>query len=115
VEVLRNEYRLGSRTLKRAAEQLAGNFSSEGIVVAITSTLHGAELAALQRTLAEARHRVAEVLMAVHLPQLPGRDEVMSRAKTMFVPSKALDEIVDRAHELLLASIGIRLMAAPIG
>jgi stearoyl-CoA desaturase (delta-9 desaturase) len=112
VEVLRNEYRPGSRTLKRAAEQLARNFSSERIVVAITSTLHGAELSALQRTLAEARHRVAEVLMTLHLPQLPGRDDVMIQARMMFVPTKALDEIVDRAYELLLASIGIRLIAA---
>jgi len=91
---------------------LAINFSSEGIVVAITSTLHGGELSALQRTLAEARHRVAEVLMTLHLPQLPGRDDVMIQARTMFVPTKALDEIVDRAYELLLASIGIRLIAA---
>jgi stearoyl-CoA desaturase (delta-9 desaturase) len=112
VEVLRNEHHLGSRTIKRAAEQLASNFSSERIALAIASALHGAELSALQRTLGDARHRAAEVLMAFHLPQLPAREDLMSQARAMFAQTRSLDEIVDRAYELVLASIGVRLVAA---
>jgi stearoyl-CoA desaturase (delta-9 desaturase) len=112
VEVLRNEHHLGSRTIKRAAEQLASNFSSERIAFAIASALHGAELSALQRTLGDARHRAAEVLMSIHLPQLPAREDLMAQARAMFAQTKALDEIVDRAYELVLASIGVRLVAA---
>jgi stearoyl-CoA desaturase (delta-9 desaturase) len=112
VEVLRNEHHLGSRTINRAAEQLASNFSSERIALAIASALHGAELSALQRTLGDARHRAAEVLMAFHLPQLPAREDLMSQARAMFAQTRSLDEIVDRAYELVLASIGVRLVAA---
>jgi hypothetical protein len=32
-------------------------------------------------------------------------------AKAMFARTSSLDEIVDRAYELLLASVGARLMA----
>jgi stearoyl-CoA desaturase (delta-9 desaturase) len=112
VEVLRNEHHLGSRTIKRAAEQLASNFSSERIAFAIASALHGAELSALQRTLGDARHRAAEVLMTFHLPHLPAREDLMAQARAMFAHTRSLDEIVDRAYELVLASIGIRLVAA---
>jgi stearoyl-CoA desaturase (Delta-9 desaturase) len=112
VEVLRNEHHLGSRTIKRAAEQLASNFSSERIASAIASALHGAELSALQQTLGDARHRAAEVLMAFHLPQLPAREDLMAQARAMFAQTRSLDEIVDRAYELVLASIGVRLVAA---
>jgi stearoyl-CoA desaturase (delta-9 desaturase) len=112
VEVLRNEHHLGSRTIKRAAEQLASNFSSERIALAIASALHGAELSALQRTLGDARHRAAEVLMAFHLPQLPAREDLMSQARAMFAQTRSLDEFVDRGYELVLASIGVRLVAA---
>jgi stearoyl-CoA desaturase (delta-9 desaturase) len=112
VEVLRNEHYLGSRTIKRAAEQLASNFSSERIALAIAAAMHGAELSALQRTLGDARHRAAEVLMAFHLPQLPAREDLMAQARAMFTHTRSLDEIVDRAYELVLASIGVRLAAA---
>ncbi|MBX9841640.1 MAG: acyl-CoA desaturase [Xanthobacteraceae bacterium] len=115
VEVLRNEHRPGSRTIKRAAEQLANSFSSEKIALSIASALHGAELSALQRTLAEARHRAAEVLTAFHLPQLPAREDLMTQARAMFAHTTSLDEIVDRAYELVLHSIGMRLVVAVEG
>jgi stearoyl-CoA desaturase (Delta-9 desaturase) len=53
-QVLRNEQRLGSRVINRAAEQLAAHFDSERIAVAITSALHAPELSTLQETLIRA-------------------------------------------------------------
>src|SRR3984957_2685125 len=46
-QVLRNEQRLGSRVISRAAEDLASRFNSERIAHAINSTRNGAELSAL--------------------------------------------------------------------
>lgn len=112
LEVLRNEHRLGSRTIKRAAEQLASSFSPERIALAIAAALHGAELSALQRTLGDARDRAAEVLSGFHLPELPAREDVMAQARAMFAHTRSLDEIVDRAYELVLNSIGMRLVVA---
>ena len=112
-QVLRNEQRLGSRVINRAAEQLAARFNSERIALAITSALHGPQLSALQDALVRARHRTTEVLATVHLPHMPTREEFLAEAKAMFARTRSLDEIVDRAYELLLESVGTRL-AAPI-
>jgi stearoyl-CoA desaturase (Delta-9 desaturase) len=111
--VLRNEQRLGARVVNRAAEQLAARFNPERIAVAIAAALHGPELSALQETLGRARHRTTEVLSTVHLPHLPSREEFLAEARAMFARTKSLEEIVDRAYELLLAAVGTRL-AAPL-
>jgi stearoyl-CoA desaturase (delta-9 desaturase) len=113
-EVLRNEQRLGARVVNRAAEQLAAQFNPERIALAITSALHAPDLAALQDTLSRAHHRASEVLKTWHLPQVPSREEFRAQARAMFARTRSLDEIVDRAYELLLTSIGTRL-AAPAG
>ncbi|HJR22896.1 MAG TPA: acyl-CoA desaturase, partial [Dongiaceae bacterium] len=112
VHVLRNEQKLGVRIVDRAAEQLAAHFNSERIAQAIAATLHGPALSNLQESLARASERTTEVLSNLHLPQMPSRDEVLAQAKAMFARTISLDEIVDRAYELVLASVGTRL--API-
>jgi stearoyl-CoA desaturase (delta-9 desaturase) len=111
-QVLRNEQRLGVAVINRAAEQLAAHFNSERIALAITSALHGPELSALRETLTRAQNRATEVLMTLHLPHMPSREEFLRQASAMFARTKSLDEIVDRAYELLLASVGTRLAAA---
>jgi len=112
--VLRNEQRLGARIVNRAAEQLAAHFNSERVALAISSAMHGPALSALQERLARARERASDVLTTLHLPQVPSRDEFLAQAKAMFARTISLDEIVDRAHELLLASVGARLALIPI-
>ena len=108
-QVLRGEQRLGSRVIDRAAQELAGRFNPEPIARAIATALHGPELAALQETLTRVQHRAGEALAAVHLPQMPSRDEMLTRARAMFAKTPSLDDIVDRAHDILLASVGARL------
>jgi stearoyl-CoA desaturase (delta-9 desaturase) len=110
-QVLRNEQRLGSRVINRAAEELAARFNSQRIAQTISAALHGPELTAVQETLARARHRTAEVLTSVHLPQLPSREEILATARAMFARTRSLDEIVDRAYEMLLASVSAHLAA----
>jgi stearoyl-CoA desaturase (delta-9 desaturase) len=113
--VLRNEQRLGSRVVNLAAEQLAARFNSERIALAIRAALRGPELAALQEALGEtlgrAQHRTAEVLTALHLPQLPSREDFLAGARSMFAKTRSLDEVVDRAYELLLLAVGQHLAA----
>jgi len=48
----------------------------------------------------------------VHMPHMPSREELTAKAKAMFARTKSLEEIADRAYELLLASVGNRLAAA---
>jgi stearoyl-CoA desaturase (delta-9 desaturase) len=109
--VLRNEQRLGSRVINRAAEQLAAQFNSEGIASALRAALQGPELAALQQMLSRAQDRTAGALATWQLPHLPSRAELVAQARAMFVRTASLEEIVDRAYELILTSVGARLAA----
>ena len=94
--VLRNEQRLGARTVHRAAEQLAARFDSERIARAIAQT-HG---------------RLTEALASLPPPHIPSHAEILAQAKAMFAKTPSLDRIVDRGRELLLAAVG-RHLATP--
>jgi stearoyl-CoA desaturase (delta-9 desaturase) len=108
-QVLRNEQRLGARVVNRAAEQLVAQFNPDAIALVITSTLRGPEVAALRKALSRTRDRAAEVLDGYHLPQIPSREALMAAARAKFAKTASLEAIVDRAHQLLLVSIGTRL------
>ncbi len=108
--LLRGEHRPGARVIERAAEQLASRFNPEPIAHAIAAALHGPELTALQERLADAQHRSAEALSSLmHLPQMPSREDILAGARSMLAKTPCLDEIVDRAHDMLLAAVGARL------
>ena len=111
--VLRNEQRLGSRVIERAARQLAASFNSERIATATASAIGGASLSALQERLIAAQHQAAEILANAHLPHLPTRAELGARARAMFARTPSVDDIVDRAYGLVLDAIGARLCAVP--
>ena len=107
--VLYNEQRLGARVVNRAAAQLAAHFNAERLALSIRSALCGPELLALQELLSQAHHRATEALRSLHLPQMPTREEFLTEATAMFARTPSLDDIVDRAYEFLLASVGARL------
>lgn len=110
-QVRRNQHRLGARVINRAAEQLARRFNPERIALAITSAMHSSELSALQQAISEAKSRAA-ALPAVHLNRMPTRNELLGRAQAMFARTRSLDEIVDRAHHVLLESVASHLAAS---
>ena len=107
--VLRNEQRLGARVINRAAEQLAACFNAEQIALAVISAVPSAQLSTMRDALERAGHCAVDVL--THLPHIPGREEYLTQARALFARTPSLDDIVDRAHEILLASIGAQLMA----
>jgi stearoyl-CoA desaturase (delta-9 desaturase) len=109
--VLRNEQRLGSRVLARASEELAARFNAGRIALAIEAALHTPDLQALRERLARTQQSAAETLAGWHLPHMPTREQLIAEARSMFVRTRSLDEIVDRAHERLLDSVGARLSA----
>jgi stearoyl-CoA desaturase (delta-9 desaturase) len=108
--VLRNEQRLGSKVIDKAAADLAATFNIDGIVASLRHALAGtAALADLHEKLAGAQHQAADLLAGLHLPHLPTRDEVFERASTMFVKTRSLGDIVERAHRTVLETVGMRL------
>lgn len=111
-QVLRNEQRLGTKVVNRAAEQLAARFNTERIAAAVAAALQGPERATFHAGLARAQHRAVELLAGLHLPHVPSREELLAEARAMFAKTPSLDDIVDRAHHILLASVASRLANA---
>ncbi len=112
--VLRNEQRLGSRVIDRAARQLAASFNSDSIAGRMAAALGTGSLAALQARLAAAHDQAVEVLAGAHLPHLPTRAELAARARAMFARTPSVDDIVDRAHRMVLDAVSARLRAVPV-
>jgi stearoyl-CoA desaturase (delta-9 desaturase) len=110
-EVRRNQHRLGSRVIERAAAQLAGSFNTDMIVNAIASALSGPSLTAVQETLASAQNRATDVLASLSLPELPTRHEIVARAAAMFADTPSMEAIVNRAQAVILDTICARLSA----
>ena len=110
--VLRNEHRLGSRVIDRAARRLAESFNADLIAGSIRAAMCAPSLSTVQERLAATQLRAADVLAGLSLPHLPTRSEILSRATTMYARTPSIDEIVDRAHALLLEAVGLRLKAA---
>jgi len=106
-QVLRNEQRLGSRVVRRTAEQLVGRFNPEHIAQAIKLSVHEAELS-LHDMLVLLQQRAD-----FRLPTMPTRDELMAEAEAMFAKTISLDDIVDRAYDLLIEAVASLLVVQP--
>jgi stearoyl-CoA desaturase (delta-9 desaturase) len=112
--ILRNEQRLGSRVIDRAARQLAASFNADRITAVITTALGSGRLAALQEQLSATQLRTADVLANLHLPHLPTRQEILAQAMAMYARTPSMEAIVDRAHALVLETIGAQLRLASL-
>jgi stearoyl-CoA desaturase (delta-9 desaturase) len=103
-EVLRNEQPLGSRALRRTAEQLAGKFNPQDIAVVVRSSIQESGLAA-RDAISLLRHRAE-----YQLPGMPTREQMLVEARRMFAKTASLEAIVDRAHNLLIESVSSLLL-----
>jgi stearoyl-CoA desaturase (Delta-9 desaturase) len=109
--VLRNEQRLGAKVIEKAARDLAVTFNVDAITARLAA-LTSAELAELRERLAAAQSRAADALASSHLPHLPTRHDIRERAKAMFARTRSLEDIVERAHLMVVEAVGRRLAAA---
>jgi stearoyl-CoA desaturase (Delta-9 desaturase) len=105
-QILRNEQRLGSRVINRAAEQLSGRFDSGRIAREIRS-VHQTELS-VREVLHRMRNRAD-----VNLPNVPTRGQLLAEAHVMFAKTISLDDIVDRAYDHLIEAVGYLLVVPP--
>jgi stearoyl-CoA desaturase (delta-9 desaturase) len=105
-EVLRNEQQLGARVVDRAAAELVATFNLDRIAAALHAS---PALASLHETIAAAQHKAADVLASVHLPHVPTREELRTKAAGMFAKTRSMEEIVERAHRMILDAVCARL------
>jgi stearoyl-CoA desaturase (delta-9 desaturase) len=113
--VLRNEQRLGTKIIERAAAELAGSFHIDRIAAAMREALvhaHAPTLSDLQDALAAAQHKTVDLLAKAHFPALPTREEFRLRAAAMFAKTRSMEDIVERAHRMVLDAVSKRLAAA---
>ncbi len=111
--VVANVHRLGSRVVQRAAEQLAAAFNPDVMAAAVRAALPDFGLAELQARLAQATHAAGDELTAFRSAAIPSREALLAKARARFPKSPSLEDIVDRAHELVLAAVGARLALKP--
>lgn len=93
--VLQNKQRLGSKIIERSAAQLAATFH----VAAVREFFASVPDAEAMRGLATLKS--AEMIERIQTLSLPSRDEIGQRARAMFAKTVSLDDIVDRAYEIL--------------
>jgi stearoyl-CoA desaturase (delta-9 desaturase) len=110
--VLRNEQRLGSKVIDRAAARLIAHLDAEKIAVALEATLRGAEITGLREKILAASSGVPEAFDGMHLPHLPTRAELLNYAGSQLASSPSLEEIADRAYAHLLFCVGTHLAKA---
>jgi stearoyl-CoA desaturase (delta-9 desaturase) len=104
--VLLNEQRLGTRVIDRAAMQIRHTFNTPRIAAALSNALGSAPtLMDLRTRLAAAQHSAVDAIMGAQLPELPTREEIRARAAAMFVKTRSMDEIVERAHYMIVEAV----------
>lgn len=108
--LVRNEHRLGSKTIERAATDVAATFNIEGISSALTRAVEDAPRSKeLRERLSAIEIRNPASLAELQVPHLPTRDEVWARTSSMFVRTRSLDDIAERAHRMILDAVVRRL------
>ena len=103
--VLRNEHRVGGRVLERASEQLVLLFHPERIASAIKTGAARPDLAELRIALARDRLQSRGASAALHLPNMPTREDIIEVARRSLAETRHLEEVVDRARDLLIEAV----------
>ena len=104
--IVRGERPVGRKVLEKVAGELAGSFSVEGIAVRVREAwAESHTLDDLSERARRARGQLEERLAALSVPHLPTVPELREKAEEMFLESPSLDEIVNRAHQLLAQAV----------
>ncbi|HYH78205.1 MAG TPA: fatty acid desaturase [Longimicrobium sp.] len=110
VEVVRNERRLGAAAVEKVARQLAAAFPADRIAAQVHLALVGAtHMDDVRAALRNAQSQAATALAAVHLPELPTFEEVRQYAERTLARTPSLDQIAERARELVVEAVCARL------
>ncbi len=110
VEVVRNEHRLGRATIEKVAHQLAESFPVDRITSQVREALtHMPHFPELQSRMVSARSQAAAMLAEMQLPHIPSVDEMRRRARNMFANTPLIDDIVERARQLVLQTVALNL------
>jgi stearoyl-CoA desaturase (delta-9 desaturase) len=119
--VLAGEQKLGRRVVEQAAREIANSFPVEKLARDLHATSeHRPALEALRAAVLRTRESAAshiektreEIkahLRELHFPGLPTVAELRSRLREQYAESPSLDEIAERAREIILEKLAFYL------
>jgi stearoyl-CoA desaturase (delta-9 desaturase) len=109
--VVRGEHRLGHTVIEKAARQVAASLPIERIaaqaLAALVPTPGWAELCAQAR---RARRHASDFLAELPLPHVPSVEEIRLHAERRLARTPSLDQIAQRARQIVLDAITLRLL-----
>jgi len=112
--IVRGESPVGRKVIEKVAQDLAASVAVEWEAVAARVREAWNESHALDdlgELARRARDQVEEMLAELALPHLPTVPELRERAEELFEESPSLDDIVNRAHELMRRAVAARVLA----
>ena len=113
--VVRGERRLSHKLLEKVATQLAGNYCVERISNQIRETWsHAPSLDDVRERCRQAWSHGQSAVAQAHLPALPTLEELKKRAQDIFPQTPVLDQIVERARQMLARDVCDRLFERPL-
>jgi stearoyl-CoA desaturase (delta-9 desaturase) len=113
-DVVANERRLGAKVVEKVARQLAASFPADRIAAQVAAVLAARpDVHEVEAALRDAGARAAAVLASIELPHVPTLDEVRRYAERTLAQTPSLDQIAERARQLVMEAVAIRLLEQP--
>lgn len=108
--LVRNEKPLARGLVDKVARQLAASVSVETICDNVREIWEHTPSWQAVRARAQTAQADAKAMLAdMQLPQMPTSEELRDRARQMFASSPSMDDIVQRAREMILEKVAIEL------
>jgi stearoyl-CoA desaturase (Delta-9 desaturase) len=111
--VVEGHQRLGRKVVERVAEEVAGSFRVEEIAREVRAAWSGQTLEELRGRLQRTRENAVSHLQELQLPHVPTLDEIREKLQERYHDSPSMDEIAERAREILLERLCQQLQLAP--
>jgi stearoyl-CoA desaturase (Delta-9 desaturase) len=110
-DVVANERRLGTRVVEKVARQLAASLPTDRIAAQAAAVLASRpDFHELEARLRAAGAQAAAVLARIELPHVPTLDEVRRYAERTLAQTPSLDQIAERARQLVMEAVALRLL-----
>lgn len=114
-DVLVGERRLSRRSIEKVAHRLAHSFPVERIAEQVRAGWgHRPALPDLRAGTARGRAHLEAILHELPTPHFPSLEEIRQRAEAMASRTPSIDDVVERAREILIDAVGRRLEAVDL-
>ena len=117
-EVVLGEQRLGRKVIEKMAEDIAESYPLDSIAARVREAWsHKPTLEELRQRATKRKDEAVAHLMEMDLPHVPSLDEIkrdlQTRLEDHYRNSPSLDEIAERAHEIIVERLSHGLLGMP--